>query len=120
MKKILLTLLMLALVLSVVALTVAAAPELGVDEAGKLTGTESGKTYEYAKVTFLPTVTVGEYADYTDGTALAAGVYSVREKGATDAATVWVKGANYGTISFVSDATETAGTWTFLRFISIW
>ncbi len=114
-KRFLLTLLMLALVLSVVALTVAAAAPAGIGvEDGKLIGLDSAKTYEYAKVTF-PAGTVDEasYADYTDGTALAAGVYSVREKDTTDAATVWVKGANYGTISWEAGNTvETAGAWT--------
>ena len=116
-KRFLLTLLMLALVLSVAVISVAAAAPTGLGvEDGKLTGTESGKTYEYAKVTF-PAGTVDEasYADYSaESTTLAAGVYSVRVKGETDAATVWVKGTNYGTITWASNDTPTQGAWTLV------
>ncbi len=115
-KRFLLTLLMIALVLCVAVISVAAAAPAGIGvEDGKLIGLDSAKTYEYAKVTF-PAGTVDEasYADYTDGAILPAGVYSVREKDTTDAATVWVKGAGYGTLSFANSATESAGAWTFV------
>lgn len=92
-------------------------------DAGKLIGTEAGKTYQYVKLS-APDFTVDEagYVDYNaTSTTLAAGLYAVRIKEGTegtnkyqtsDSAIVLVKGANSGTLTFAVSALLTQGAWT--------
>ncbi len=92
-------------------------------DAGKLIGTEAGKTYQYVKLS-APEFAIDEagYVDYNaTSTTLAAGLYAVRIKEGTegtnkyqtsDSAIVLVKGANSGTLTFAVSASLTQGAWT--------
>ena len=101
-------------------------------DAGKLIGTEAGKTYQYVKLS-APEFAIDEagYVDYNaTSTTLAAGLYAVRIKEGTegtnkyqtsDSAIVLVKGANVGTATFLTTKTPAeytgdyvTGKWTFL------
>jgi len=88
---------------------------------GRLIGTEAGKSYEYAKVT-LPAGTVGAYAAYdANNTTLGGGIYAVRiadgndgtyKYTASEPVSVYVAGANAGTMTHASSTTAAPGTWT--------
>ena len=98
------------------------------DSARALAGVKDGEAYEVAKVTITATkdettTTTGAFADYTLGTALDAGIWSVRVKagdngteilGSSDPVVLLARGDNVGSVAAATSATNNlvAGKWT--------